>query len=136
MNLKDLKSVEFPKYYLHFIERYLSLGLYPSFNAFFKKALENQIRQEEILLSDLQISKCFNAIDTLKSQCAQCNHCNIIECKECITEINNSIDVSLVEISNLSEFIEKKRQEQQQVSRNHIRNINHAIRQMQRIKGG
>lgn len=133
MDERLLKSIEIPQYYLEFIKRYVELGLYPSYNAFITKSLEDQIRKEETLLSDLNISKIFTEIDSLRNRCSICTDRN--GCQDCIQKINEQISLKITQIGDLKQFIEKKRKEQQQASRSHIRNINLAMRQMQHIKG-
>jgi len=132
MDKRLLKSIEIPEYYLEFVMRYIKLDLYSDFNSFFKKAIENLIRQEEIALADLQVSQILNGVDILKNKCS---NCNTRECHECITQINDSITMNLTEISNLSKFINSKKREQEQVLQQQRRKINHIINQMRRIRG-
>jgi len=132
MDERLLKSIEIPQYYLEFIKRYIELGLYTSYNNFIMKSLENQIRKEETLLSDLNISKIFTEIDSLRNKCSICTDRN--DCQDCIQKINEQISLKITQIGDIKQFIEKKRKEQQQASHNHIRNINNTIRQMQSIQ--
>lgn len=115
-----------PQFFLSFIQRYVNVGLYDSFNDFILKALANQIRKEEALITDLQISKIFDEIDDFKNKCSTCNHQT--NCGPCLTEINQHIDFKLSEIADLKAYIETKRKEDVQSANIRSKNLRYLIR--------
>jgi len=125
-NTKPLKSLQLPQFFLNFIQRYINVGLYDSYNAFILKALANQIRKEEALITDMQLSKIFNEIDEIKNKCSSCNHQTI--CGICINEINQQIDLKLSEIADLKTYIEKQQKEAAASSDQHSKNLRFLIR--------
>lgn len=125
-NTKPLKSIQLPQFFINFIQRYINVGLYDSYNAFILKALANQIRKEEALITDMQLSKIFNEIDDIKNKCSNCNHQT--NCRICLTEINQHIDFKLSEIADLKAYIEKKQKEEIESANLHSKNLRHLIR--------
>ncbi len=124
-NTKQLKSLQLPQFFLTFIQCYVTVGLYKSPIDFILKAIENQIRKEESLIADTQISKILNDIDDNRNKCSECDHQN---CKACISQINQQIDFKLSEIADLKMYFESQQKKQTTAINNQSKKLHHLIR--------
>ncbi|MHA1267334.1 MAG: hypothetical protein ACTSRS_19000 [Candidatus Helarchaeota archaeon] len=98
-------EIQLPRFYLRFISKYVTLGLYKTVNDAIIKAIRDLIQREERQLKDLTISKILDEINFIIDEC---NNCSTREnCPQCLNDRNKIITLRLSEIDEIERYLDE-----------------------------